>query len=61
MSLQTYGWMVLLFPLGGTVLLALSSQLLPSKLHGAVGTLAIALSFASALGALSALLDRGEE
>ena len=61
MSLQTLGWMVLLFPLGGTVLIACTSQLLPSKLHGLIGTLAIALSFASAVGALLALEDLGEE
>jgi NADH-quinone oxidoreductase subunit L len=61
MSLQTLGWLVLLFPLGGAVLIAFSSQVLPSKLHGFIGTLAIALSFASAVGALFALEDRGEE
>jgi NADH-quinone oxidoreductase subunit L len=61
MSLQTFGWLVLLFPLGGTVLIALTSQVLPSKVHGYIGTLAIALSFASAIGALFALQDLGEE
>ena len=61
MSLQTYGWLVLAFPLAGTVLIALTSRLLPSKLHGYVGTLAIALSFLSAIGALFALLDLGHE
>jgi NADH-quinone oxidoreductase subunit L len=57
MSLQTYGWLVLAFPLAGTVLIALSAKLVPSKLHGYLGTLAIALSFLSAIGALFALLD----
>src|SRR5829696_7895917 len=58
MSLETYGWLVLAFPLGGTVLIALSWKLGPSKLHGYLGTLAIALSFASAVDAqLSLLLD----
>jgi NADH-quinone oxidoreductase subunit L len=61
MSLETFGWLVLLFPLGGTVLIALTSQALPAKVHGYVGTLAIALSFASAIGALFALQDLGEE
>ena len=61
MSLQTYGWMVLLFPLAGAVLIGLTFRLLPSKVHGYVGTLAIALSFLSALGALFALQDLGEE
>jgi NADH-quinone oxidoreductase subunit L len=60
-SLQTYGWLVLLFPLGGTVLIALTWNVLPWKLHGYLGTLAIFLSFLSALGALFELQDRGEE
>jgi NADH-quinone oxidoreductase subunit L len=61
LSLETYGWLVLLFPLAGTVLIALSWWIGPSKLHGYLGTLAIALSFASALGALFALQDLPEE
>src|SRR5215213_10857462 len=61
MSLQTWGWMILLFPLGGTILIAFTSQVLPSKVHGAIGTLAIALAFASAIGALLKLQDLGEE
>jgi NADH-quinone oxidoreductase subunit L len=61
MSLETYGWLVLLFPLGGTVLIALTFRALPSKLHGWIGTLAIALSFLAAIGALFQLQDLGEE
>src|SRR5215216_4839663 len=61
MSLETYGWLVLAFPLGGTVLIALSWKLGPSKLHGYLGTLAIALSFASAVGAFFAIEDLAEE
>jgi NADH-quinone oxidoreductase subunit L len=61
MSLETYGWLVLLFPLGGTVLIALTFRALPSKLHGWIGTLAIALSFLAAIGALIRLQDLGEE
>src|SRR5829696_3061620 len=61
MSLETYGWLVLAFPLGGTVLIALSWKLGPSKLHGYLGTLAIALSFASAVGAYLAIEDLAEE
>jgi NADH-quinone oxidoreductase subunit L len=61
MSLQTYGWLVLLFPLGGTVLIALTFRALPSKLHGWIGTLAIFLSFLAAIGALVQLQDLGEE
>jgi NADH-quinone oxidoreductase subunit L len=61
MSLETYGWLVLLFPLAGTVLIALTFRALPGKVHGYIGTLAIALSFASAIGALFALQDLGAE
>src|SRR5215212_4539947 len=61
MSLQTFGWLVLLFPLGGTVLIAFTSQVLPSKVHGYLGTLAIALSFVSAVGAPLTLQDHGEK
>ena len=61
MSLETYGWLVLAFPLAGTLLIALSWRLGPSKLHGYLGTLAIFLSFLAALGALFALQDLGEE
>jgi NADH-quinone oxidoreductase subunit L len=61
LSLQSYGWLVLLFPLGSTVLIALTWSVLPSKVHGYLGTLAIALSFLASLGALSELQDRGEE
>ena len=38
MSLETYGWLVLAFPLAGALLIALSWKLGPSKLHGYVGT-----------------------
>jgi NADH-quinone oxidoreductase subunit L len=61
MSLQTWGWLVLAFPLGGCVLIAFTSQILPGKVHGALGTLAIFLSFVCAVGALLALQDLGEE
>ena len=61
MSLETCGWLVLAFPLAGTVLIALTWRILPSKVHGMIGTLAIALSFLCAVGALFQLQDRGEE
>jgi len=61
MSLETFGWLVLLCPLAGTLLIAFTSQVLPSKAHGYLGTVAIALSFASAIGALLALQDLGDE
>ena len=51
MSLQTFGWLVLAFPLAGCVLISLTSRLPLGRLHGVIGTLAIALSFAAAIGA----------
>src|SRR5215213_4353071 len=61
MSLQTYGWLVLLFPLAGCVLIAFTSQVLPQRVHGWLGTFAILLSFVSALGALIRLQDLAEK
>ena len=61
MSLETWGWMILAFPLAGTVLIAFTSQILPSKVHGVIGTLAIALAFVCAVGALFQLQDLGED
>ena len=61
MSLETYGWLVLLFPLGGALLIGLTFRLLPERVHGAIGVLAIALSFLSAIGALISLQDLGVE
>jgi NADH-quinone oxidoreductase subunit L len=52
---------VLLAPLAGTVLIGFTSQVLPTRLHGWLGTLAIAISFLAALGALFAVQDLGEE
>ena len=61
MSLQTYGWLVLAFPLGGSILIALTSKVLPSRVHGVIGTLAILLSFLAAVGAFTELQSLGEE
>jgi NADH-quinone oxidoreductase subunit L len=61
MSLTTFGWLVLAFPLGGTVLIGLTWRLLPARAHGILGTLAIALSFAAAVLAFFELESLGEE
>jgi NADH-quinone oxidoreductase subunit L len=60
-SLETYGWLVLAFPLAGCVLIALTYKLQLGRVHGLIGTLAIALSFAAAIGAFSELQSLGEE
>jgi NADH-quinone oxidoreductase subunit L len=58
MSATTFAWLVLAFPLAGTVLIALGFRSLPARSAGWVGTGAIALSFAAALGALIKLQER---
>jgi NADH-quinone oxidoreductase subunit L len=58
MSLETYSWLVLAFPLAGTVIIALTLKVPLGRLHGVIGTLAIFLSFVAAIGAFSELDDR---
>jgi len=60
MSTTTYGWLILLFPLVGTVVIGLGFRRERGVTAGAIGTLAIALAFASAVGALISLLGRPE-
>jgi NADH-quinone oxidoreductase subunit L len=60
MSIQTLGWLVLIFPLAGTILIALTFRLLPSRVHGVLGTVAIALSFVASMLIFFKLQDRGE-
>ncbi|HET8981023.1 MAG TPA: NADH-quinone oxidoreductase subunit L [Solirubrobacteraceae bacterium] len=59
MSTTTYGWLILLFPLVGTVIVSLNYKRLPGTSAGWLATLAIALAFASAIGALFGLLGNG--
>ena len=61
MSLTTYGWLILAFPLAGSILIGLTFKALPSRVHGIIGTFAIFLSFLSAIGMLIELTNRGEE
>jgi len=60
MSTTTYGWLIVLFPLVGTVVIGLGFRRERGVSAGAIGTLAILLSFASAVGALISLLGRPE-
>ena len=61
MNITTYGWIVLFAPLTGAVLIGLTFRALPQRIHGILGTLAIFVSFLSAVGMFLALQDRGEE
>jgi NADH-quinone oxidoreductase subunit L len=60
MSTTTFGWLILLFPLLGCVLVALGFRRERGISAGVIGTLAIALSFAAAVGALISILGRPE-
>ncbi len=57
MSPTTFGWLVLAFPLLGSIVIGLGYRRLGAA-AGWIGTLAIALAFAAAIGALIALLGR---
>jgi len=55
MATTTWGWLVLLFPLLGSVVIGLGYSVL-GRLAGWIGTVAILLSFACAIGMLVSLL-----
>jgi NADH-quinone oxidoreductase subunit L len=61
MSVADYAWLVLLFPLVGSLLLGFGFRVLPARAAGTIGTLAIGLSFLASIGALVALLDEPAE
>ena len=61
MTITGYGWLILIFPLCGAGVIALTFKALPDKVHGWLGTLAIFLSFLAAVGMFFKLEDRGEE
>ena len=52
MSATTYAWLVLAFPLAGSILIGLTWRWLPGRTAGVIGTSAIALAFLCAIGAL---------
>ena len=61
MSPGTWGWLVLLFPLLGTLVIGLGWRALPGRTAGWIGTGAIAASFLASVGALLSLVDRPDE
>ena len=61
MTITTFGWLVLIFPLAGATIIGLTFKALPQRVHGVIGTLAIFLAFLSAVGMLIKLGDRAEE
>jgi NADH-quinone oxidoreductase subunit L len=56
-SSTTYAWLVLLFPLVGSIVTALGYRTLPGRVTGIIATAAIALSFLCGIGMLITLLD----
>ncbi len=60
MSPTTWGWLVLLFPLLGTIIIGLGFRRY-SRAAGVIGTVAIALAFACAIGSLLSLLGRSPD
>jgi NADH-quinone oxidoreductase subunit L len=61
MSTTTYGWLVLAFPLLGTLITAFGFRVLPGRTAGWIGTAAIFLAFLAALGALISLQGHSSE
>jgi NADH-quinone oxidoreductase subunit L len=61
MSATAWAWLVLLFPLLGSVTIAIGFKTLPSKAAGAIGTAAIGLAFACGIAALISLLGEAPD
>jgi NADH-quinone oxidoreductase subunit L len=57
MEATDWGWLVLAFPLAGSMLIAFGRSAMPGRVSGWVGTSAIGLAFVCSIGALLALLD----
>lgn len=60
-SATTFGWLVLLCPLLGTLIIGLGWRVLPGRTAGWLGTLAIGLSFAFSVAMLVTLLNHSPE
>jgi NADH-quinone oxidoreductase subunit L len=61
MSTTAWAWLVLLFPLLGSIAIGLGFRALPARAVGAIGTASIALSFACGIAALISLLGDDPE
>jgi NADH-quinone oxidoreductase subunit L len=60
-TLKLFAWLTLLFPLAGAIAAGLVGRRLPGRGAGYLGTGALALSFASAIGTLVSLLGQDAE
>ncbi len=61
MTATSWAWLVLLFPLLGSIAIGLSFKLVPSRVAGVIGTVAIGLAFACGIGALLCLLGESPD
>jgi NADH-quinone oxidoreductase subunit L len=61
MSATTWAWLVLLFPLLGSIVIGLTFRALPARAAGAIGTASIALAFVCGVATLIALLGEDPE
>src|SRR2546421_3132096 len=61
MSPTTWGWLVLVFPLAGTIVVSLGWRALPGRSGGWVATASVAASCVGSVGALLSLLGRHPE
>src|SRR5215218_11459845 len=61
MSATAWAWLVLLFPLLGSIAIGVGFRALPARAAGAIGTGAIALSFLCGVMALLSLLGEDPE
>jgi NADH-quinone oxidoreductase subunit L len=61
MSATAWSWLVLLFPLLGSIAIGLGFKALPAKVAGVIGTASIALAFACGIAALISLLGEDPE
>jgi NADH-quinone oxidoreductase subunit L len=60
MSPTTFAWLVLLFPLLGSIVIGCGYKVWPGRAAGWIGTAAIGLSFAASIGALLSLLGHAD-
>ena len=56
MSATAWAWLVLLFPLLGSIAIAIGYRSIPARAAGTIGTVAVALAFACGVAALANLL-----
>src|SRR3954470_14112296 len=61
MTTGTWGWLILAFPLAGSIVIALGWRGWPGRSAGWMGSLAIALAFASSIGAFASLMAKDPE